>query len=828
MIHLQRAQVALHYLAPVATALYFLISRAVASCFLQQGADKQPKRRWRLVVTISAGVILTFVAGGITAARETLTEPSAYLPQDFVAYLVLMLVVLGALALNLSDDAKPLWHTYAGSWAIALGSEIALLVCYLVSAAPSDVFTKIHLVLQSLRIGLLLCAATTGAYFAWSDSRRRIMLEEENETEESDSLLASDEESDESDDENAYGFDEDTSPDEVEDLRALRKQQLRRVKEAGSWFNYLKAYKIFIPILWPSDNRMVQASLVVSVLTIAAERALQVLVPMQLGALSEELAVGAGNGQMPWRSIGLWMLFAALNSQAGLPMVQEIIKVPIMHYTRQRIMTASFSHIMNLSMDYHNQKSSGELIRVVELGSELQELLDFLCFNVLPVFADLLVALVYVYFLFDIYMALIVFITCLTYAWIGAKVSVWTARLLRDYNTTMINESRIQNEAISCWAAVSQFNRTKLESERYSTAAADHRKAAIKYYLAWSFGGGAQSFAMNAGHLAATTLAAYRVAQGYAPVRKFVTFAAYWLTIEIPMYEVTYSVRKITQMLINSERLLELMTTQPSVVDAENATELVVTHGEVTFDNVDFAYDPRKPTIQGMTFTAQPGQTIALVGETGGGKSTTLKLLYRYFDVAAGQIRIDGQDISAVTLESLRSAFAFVPQDPVLFNYSIRENLLYARLDASDADVEAACRAAALHDKIARMPAGYATVVGERGVKLSGGELQRLAIARAILRDAPVVLLDEATSMIDAETEALVQAALGNLTRGRTTFVVAHRLSTIRHADCILVIKDGRIVERGSHDELLRVGGAYTSLCRKQYMEVKEEPLVDL
>ncbi|KAK6829909.1 hypothetical protein PG990_011851 [Apiospora arundinis] len=755
-----------------------------------------------------------------------MTHPSIYLPQDDVAYLVLMLLVLGALALNLSDDAKPLWHTYAGSWAIALGSEIALLVCYLVSAAPTDVFAKIHLILQSLRIGLLFCAATAGAYFAWSDSRRRIMLEESDDT--TDSLLASDEDSDESDDENAYGFDEETSPDEVEDLRALRKQQLRRVKKAGSWFNYLKAYHIFVPILWPSGNRMVQASVVVAILTIAAERALQVLVPMQLGALSEELAVGAGNGQIPWRSIGLWMLFAALNSQAGLPMVQEIIKVPIMHYTRQRIMTAAFSHIMNLSMDYHNQKSSGELIRVVELGSELQELLDFLCFNVLPVFTDLLVALVYVYFLFDIYMALIVFCTCLTYAWIGAKVSVWTARLLRDHNTTMINESRIQNEAISCWAAVSQFNRTKLESERYSMAAVDHRKAAIKYYLAWSFGGGAQSFAMNAGHLAATTLAAYRVAQGYAPVRKFVTFAAYWLTIEIPMSEVTYSVRKITQMLINSERLLELMTTKPSVVDAEDATELVVKHGKVNFNNVDFAYDPRKPTIKGMSFTAKPGQTIAFVGETGGGKSTTLKLLYRYFDVNAGQIYIDGQDISTVTLDSLRSAFAFVPQDPVLFNYSIRENLLYARLDATHADIEAACRAAALHDKIMSMPEGYATTVGERGVKLSGGELQRLAIARAILREAPIVLLDEATSMIDAETEALVQSALKNLTQGRTTFVVAHRLSTIRHADCILVIKDGQIVERGSHEELLRVGGTYTSLCQKQYMEVKEKPLLDL
>lgn len=316
--------------------------------------------------------------------------------------------------------------------------------------------------------------------------------------------------------------------------------------------------------------------------------------------------------------------------------------------------------------------------------------------------------------------------------------------------------------------------------------------------------------------MSAAVLAARRVSQGLAPVGSFVTLVSYWSTIEGPLSLVSYSVRQISQMLIDSERLMELLNTKASVTEAPGSPALEVTSGRVEFCDVNFAYDPRKPTLQGISFVAEPGNTIALVGETGGGKTTILKLLYRYYDPDAGSIRIDGQDIRGVSLDSLRDSFGMVPQDPALFNSTIIENVRYARLDASDQEVHEACRAAAIHDKILSFPDGYRSTVGERGVKLSGGELQRVAIARAILRNPAFVLLDEATSMIDGETEHLIQKAFEKLTSGRTTFVVAHRLSTIQHADQIIVISDGKIAEIGTHDELIKLGGRYVRLWSKQ------------
>ena len=276
-------------------------------------------------------------------------------------------------------------------------------------------------------------------------------------------------------------------------------------------------------------------------------------------------------------------------------------------------------------------------------------------------------------------------------------------------------------------------------------------------------------------------------------------------------------------MLTDSERLLQLLTTKANVTNAPGAVNLHVDSGHVEFEHVEFSYDPRKPTLKDVSFAARPGQTIALVGETGGGKSTILKLLYRYYDINGGVIRIDGQDIRAVTLDSLRDSFGMVPQDPALFNISILENVRYARLDASDDEVMEACKAAAIHDKILTFPDGYQATVGERGVKLSGGELQRVSIARAILRQPKIVLLDEATSMIDAETEGLIQEAFKRLTASRTTFIIAHRLATIQHADRICVINDGEIVESGTHDELFRLKGKYVALWSKQLSKDVQE-----
>lgn len=306
-----------------------------------------------------------------------------------------------------------------------------------------------------------------------------------------------------------------------------------------------------------------------------------------------------------------------------------------------------------------------------------------------------------------------------------------------------------------------------------------------------------------------------------------------------PLYVMSYSFRQISSTLIDAERLLQLLNTKPSVSDQENAKDLVIKEGRVEFKGIDFAYDPRKQIIKNVNFAADGGQTIAFVGETGGGKSTMLKLLFRFYDVTNGTILVDDQDLRSVTLASLRESIGLVPQDPALFNQSIRQNIRYAKLDATDAEIEDACRAAAIHDDIASFPDGYNAKVGERGVRLSGGQLQRIAIARVLLKNPKIVMLDEATSAVDSAIEAQIQEAFRKLSKGRTTFVIAHRLSTIVEADQILVVDKGEIIERGTHNELLLVGGKYYELWTKQTAgaqsgapskapSAKEELLIDI
>ena len=296
----------------------------------------------------------------------------------------------------------------------------------------------------------------------------------------------------------------------------------------------------------------------------------------------------------------------------------------------------------------------------------------------------------------------------------------------------------------------------------------------------------------------------------------FVTLLFYWEGVMWPLNRMSYSYRQVSSTLIDAERLLQLLQTKPTVKNAPDAKELQVTEGKIEFDHVNFSYDSRKTTLKNISFVAEPGQTVAFVGETGGGKSTLLRLLFRFYDVSSGSIKIDGTDIRNVTLESLRDALGVVPQDPSLFNQSIMDNLKYAKLDATDGEVEEACKAAAVYDKILSFPDKFKSKVGERGVKLSGGELQRTAIARVLLKNPKVVMLDEATSAVDSKTEAQIQDAFSELCVGRTTFVIAHRLSTIMDADLILVIDQGEIVERGTHDELLMKCGKYFELWTKQ------------
>jgi ABC-type transport system involved in Fe-S cluster assembly fused permease/ATPase subunit len=451
----------------------------------------------------------------------------------------------------------------------------------------------------------------------------------------------------------------------------------------------------------------------------------------------------------------------------------------------------------------------------VSQANALNQMLETMI-DTLPIFLDLFIGLWYVTHLFDIYLAFLILAMTITYVWSGVHLTAWTRPPRRTYVQKSRHENKTVYESVSNWQTVTYFNRGGFERDRYSGAIAAAIKAQWGYLLRSYAGHALQELIMTLGWGAAIFLAVWEISSGRKPIGNLVTLVIYWDTVTWPLYTMSYTWRRIVSDMVDAERVLQLLNTKPTVTNAENATDLVVSKGKVEFDNIGFAYDERKEVLKDISFTAEAGKTIALVGETGGGKSTTLKLIFRFYDVTSGSIRIDGQDIRSVTLSSLREALGVVPQDPSLFNQTIYENIRYARLDAEEEDIHDACKAAAIHDKIMSFPDGYKSKVGERGVKLSGGELQRIAIARVLVKNPKIVLLDEATSAVDSSTEQQIQEAFKKLSAGRTTFVIAHRLSTIRDADMILVIDNGQIVERGTHDELLLKGGKYLELWTKQ------------
>ena len=366
------------------------------------------------------------------------------------------------------------------------------------------------------------------------------------------------------------------------------------------------------------------------------------------------------------------------------------------------------------------------------------------------------------------------------------------------------------------YETVKYFNAESYEFNRYRQAVQDYQSTEYKVLISLNIMNVSQNLVFTFGLMVTCFIAAYQVTSGQRKVGDFTALITYMAQLQVPLNFFGTFYRSIQFAMINSERMLELFKEQPTVCDEPDATELPSCQGEIRYNNVEFAYDQRKPALKGVTFRCAPGTTTALVGESGGGKSTIFRLLFRFYNCQHGSIQVDGHDASDITMDSLRRHIGVVPQDTVLFNESLMYNLKYARPDASDEEVYSACRAASIHDKILTFPDGYNSRVGERGLKLSGGEKQRVAIARTILKDPRIILLDEATAALDSETEQNIQDALKKLSQGRTTLVIAHRLSTITTADQILVLHAGKVVESGTHQELLEEKGRYASMWRKQ------------
>jgi ATP-binding cassette, subfamily B, vacuolar membrane transporter HMT1/ACLQ len=585
-----------------------------------------------------------------------------------------------------------------------------------------------------------------------------------------------------------------------------------------NWYQYLKGYMVLVPYLWPSKSRKLQLLALICFGIMVAQRVINVLVPVLTGAITSALAREDGKPiQTPWLLISLYILCRWLQGGQGLlNAARSILWIPVEQYSYRAISNAAFVHVHGLSAEFHTGKRTGEVISALNKGSSINSFLSYITFNVGPMIFDLIVAVVYLTITFDIYVGLVVAVVTFLYVYVTIRLAQWRVTLRRNAVNSERDMEAVKNDSLHSWDTVKYFNSEQYEFNRYRGSILVFQGYTYWLEVTLSVMNISQGALFMLALLVACFIVAYQVARGYQTVSNFVLLITYMTQLQQPLNFFGTFYRAIQQSLINAERLLELFKEQPTVVDRPDVTELTTCDGDIVFDSLTFGYDKRKPALNSLSFHCQPGTTTALVGESGGGKTTAFRMLFRYYNPDSGRILIDGQDVQSISIDSLRSHIGVVPQDCNMFNESIMYNLRYANQSSTDEEVFAACRAAAIHDRIIAFPDGYNTKVGERGVRLSGGERQRVAIARTILKNPSITLLDEATAALDTETEEKIKSAFDSLSSGRTTIIIAHRLSTIVDADQILVLSGGTVVESGTHTELMQLEGKYASMWRKQ------------
>lgn len=585
-----------------------------------------------------------------------------------------------------------------------------------------------------------------------------------------------------------------------------------------TWWEYLKGYSLFFPYLWPSKSLRLQIIVVICFALVLLQRLVNVAVPLQIGKVTNQLSrEDGGDGKMPWISISVLIGLKFLQGTSGiLGAMRSVLWIPISQYSYKALTTASFEHVHSLSLDFHLGKRTGEVLSALSKGNAINNFLEQITFSVLPMVIDLGLAIFYFGVVFDAYYALVVAIITFSYLYLTIRMARWRSDQRRQMTNLSREEDAVKNDSLTSYETVKYFNAEDYEFNRYRKAVSAFQKMEYKVVVSLNVLNISQNMVFMTGLLATSMLSAYQVTIGKRKVGDFVVLLTYMAQLQQPLNFFGTFYRSVQSAMISGERLLELFKERPTVVDDPSATKMPLCEGQITFKNVKFSYDQRKPALEDLTFTCRPGTTTAFVGESGGGKSTVFRLLFRFYNTQDGSIQVDGNDVRGITIDSLRQHIGVVPQDTVLFNETLMYNLKYANQDATDEEVYAACRAASIHDKIMAFPDKYETKVGERGLRLSGGEKQRVAIARTIIKNPRIIMLDEATAALDSTTEQNIQDALTTLSEGRTMLVIAHRLSTITSADQILVLHAGKVAEAGTHSELLALKGKYYSMWRKQ------------
>lgn len=479
-----------------------------------------------------------------------------------------------------------------------------------------------------------------------------------------------------------------------------------------------------------------------------------------------------------------------------------------------------FEHLHALDLAFHLDRRTGGLSRDIERGTNgISFLMRFMVFNIVPTFLELFLVMGILWSQYNIEFALIVGASVVAYVWFSKTATDWRTQFIREANSADSRSSTRAIDSLLNFETVKYFANEKYEAKLYDDALATWEKAKRKNRLTLFALNSGQALIISVAMTSMLTLAAFEVAAGRMTLGDFVLINAFMMQIFMPLNFLGFVYREIKSSMTNIEKMFSLLAIKASVTDKKDAPDLTVNEGRIEFNKVEFYYDKARPIIQGLSFSVQSGEKVALVGSSGAGKSTIGKLLFRFYDASSGCISIDGQDIKTVNQNSVRQAIGVVPQDTVLFNMSLFENIRYGRPDASDEDVNQAIKLAHLEEFVSELPKGRDTTVGERGLKLSGGEKQRVAIARTILKQPAILLFDEATSSLDSASEKAVLHAIRDVSKGHSSVVIAHRLSTIVDADRILVLEKGRVVEQGSHSELLERHGRYADLWAIQQHE---------